>query len=114
MLSLAINGLAAYGGWWLRFPVSASQTDEAIEITNIDTNNVEELGDPDAREEFPPPEPEASPPELAPVPPPLDRPPEFEIPEATPTPTPRPANAPPGACQNRAETRLDASTCDGP
>jgi outer membrane biosynthesis protein TonB len=66
-----------------------------MQLTAIDTNDVEKLGDPDAQEEPPPPEPEPPPPlEAEPTPPPLDKPPEFEIPQSTPTPTPTPAPTP--------------------
>jgi TonB family protein len=95
ILSLVINGVGAYCGWWLKFPEPAPQKEEAIELTNIDTNDVEKLGDPNAQEEPPPPEPEPTPPpEPEPTPPPLDKPPEFEIPQPTPTPAPRPENSP--------------------
>jgi TonB family protein len=96
ILSLVISGVGAYCGWWLKFPEPAApQKDDAIELTNIDTNDVEKLGDPNGQEEPTPPEPEPTPPpEPEPTPPPLDKPPEFEIPEATPTPPPRPTNAP--------------------
>jgi outer membrane biosynthesis protein TonB len=95
ILSLVINGVGAYCGWWLKFPEPVPQKDDAIELTNIDTNDVEKLGDPNAQEEPPPPEPEPTPPpEPEPTPPPLDKPPEFEIPEATPTPAPSPQNSP--------------------
>ncbi len=96
ILSLVINGVGAYCGWWLKFPEPTPQKDDAIELTNIDTNDVEKLGDPNAQEEEPPP-PESKatpPPEPEPTPPPLDKPPEFEIPEATPTPVPSLANSP--------------------
>src|SRR5271169_5369404 len=90
ILSLAINGVGAYCGWWLKFPEPVPQKDDAIELTNIDTNDVEKLGDPNAQEEPPPPEPEPTPPpDPEPTPPPLDKPPEFEIPAATPTPAPQ-------------------------
>src|SRR5580692_1125223 len=95
VLSLVINGVGAYCGWWLKFPEPVPQKDDAIELTNIDTNDVEKLGDPNAPEEPPPPEPEPTPPpEAEPTPPPLDKPPEFEIPQATPTPAPSAAPTP--------------------
>jgi outer membrane biosynthesis protein TonB len=95
ILSLVINGVGAYCGWWLKFPEPASQKDDATELSMVDTNDVEMRGDPNAQEEPPPPEPEQpAPPEPAPTPPPLDKPPEFEIPEATPIPAPGSANSP--------------------
>ena len=82
VLSLVINGAGAYCGWWLKFPEPPPLKDDAIELTAIDTNDVEKLGDPNAQEEPPPPEPEPTPPpEPEPTPPPLDKPPEFEIPD---------------------------------
>jgi outer membrane biosynthesis protein TonB len=94
ILSVALNGLGAYCGWWLKFPEPPPQED-TMQLTAIDTNDVEKLGDPDAQEEPPPPEPEPPPPlEAEPTPPPLDKPPEFEIPQSTPTPTPTPAPTP--------------------
>ena len=95
ILSLAINGVGAYCGWWLKFPEPPPLKDDAIQLTDIDTNDVEKLGDPNAPEEPPPPEPEPTPPpEPEPTPPPLDKPPEFEIPQATPTPAPSAAPTP--------------------
>lgn len=92
MMSLVINGIGAYCGWWLKFPEPTPPKDDSIQLTAIDTNDVEKLGDPNVQEEPPPPEPEPTPPpEPEPTPPPLDKPPEFEIPEATPTPTPAPS-----------------------
>ena len=94
ILSVALNGLGAYCGWWLKFPEPSPQ-DDTMQLTAIDTNDVEKLGDPDAQGEPPPPEPEPPPPlEAEPTPPPLDKPPEFEIPQSTPTPTPTPAPTP--------------------
>src|ERR1700693_2806012 len=86
ILSLVSNGVGAYCGWWLKFPEPPPAKDEAIQLTDIDTNDVQKLGDPNAPEEPPPPEPEPTPPppEPEPTPPPLDKPPEFEIPQATP------------------------------
>jgi outer membrane biosynthesis protein TonB len=93
VLSLAINGAGAYCGWWLKFPEPVQQKDDAIELTDIDTNEVPPLGDPNAPEQQPPTEPEPTlPPEPEPTPPPLDKPPEFEIPQ--PKPTPEPSLAP--------------------
>jgi outer membrane biosynthesis protein TonB len=95
IMSLIINGVAAYCGWWLKFPEPPLQKDVAMELTVVDTNDVETLGDPNAQEEPPPPEPEPTPPpEPEPTPPPLDKPPEFEIPQATPTPAPSAAPTP--------------------
>ena len=99
ILSVVLNGLAAYCGWWLKFPETPPPND-TMQLTAIDTNDVEKLGNPDAQGEPPPPEPEPPPPEPAtpleaePTPPPLDKPPEFEIPQSTPTPTPTPAPTP--------------------
>jgi outer membrane biosynthesis protein TonB len=101
ILSLIINGVGAYCGWWIKFPEATPLKDDSMELTAVDANDVEKLGDPNAREEeSPPPEPELTPPsEPELTPPPLDKPPEFEIPEATPTPLPTltPAPTPPPA-----------------
>jgi outer membrane biosynthesis protein TonB len=97
LISLILNGLGAVGGWWLKFPEPPPPADDSIQLTELDTNDVEKLGDPDAPEEQPtPPEPEPTPPppEPEPTPPPLDKPPEFEVPEPTPTP-PEPTPTPP-------------------
>jgi outer membrane biosynthesis protein TonB len=97
LISLLLNGLGAVGGWWLKFPEPPPPTNDSIELTAIDTNDVEKLGDPDAPEEQPtPPEPEPTPPPPEPelTPPPLDKPPEFEVPEPTPAPAPTPAPSP--------------------
>lgn len=95
VMSLVINGVGAYSGWWLKFPEPLRLKDDAMQLTAIDTNDVEKLGDPEAQEEPPPPEPEPTPPpEPEPTPPPLDKPPEFEIPQATPTPAPSAAPTP--------------------
>jgi outer membrane biosynthesis protein TonB len=97
IMSLVINGVGAYCGWWLKFPEPPSQKEDAIQLTEIDANDVEKLGDPNAQEEPPPPEPEPTPPpEPEPTPPPLDKPPEFEIPQPTPTPAPTAAPTPEG------------------
>jgi outer membrane biosynthesis protein TonB len=99
ILSVILNGLGAYCGWWLKFPEPTPQND-MMQLTVIDTNDAEKLGNPDAQGEPPPPEPEPPPPEptppleAEPTPPPLDKPPEFEIPQSTPTPTPAPAPTP--------------------
>jgi hypothetical protein len=86
ILSLVINGVGAYCGWWFKFPEPPPQKEDTIQLTAFDTNDLEKLGDPNAPEEPPPPEPEPTPPpESEPTPPPLDKPPEFEIPQATPT-----------------------------
>jgi outer membrane biosynthesis protein TonB len=107
LISLVLNGLGAVGGWWLKFPEPPLPRDDSIQLTELDTNDVEKLGEPNAPEEQPPPEPEPTPPppEPEPTPPPLDKPPEFEVPEPTPTPapvstplphpTPKPQPAPP-------------------
>src|SRR5271157_387004 len=96
ILSLAINGAGAYCGWWLKFPEPAPQKDDAIELTNIDTNDVEKLGDPNAQEEPPPPELEtptpAPSPENSPKPKPSPRPQPAVRPSGTPN--PHPASAP--------------------
>jgi outer membrane biosynthesis protein TonB len=95
IMSLVINGVGAYCGWWIKFPEPPPLGDDAIQLTDIDVNDVEKLGDPNAPEEQPPPEPEPTPPaEREPTPPPLDKPPEFEIPQATPTPAPSAAPTP--------------------
>jgi protein TonB len=96
ILSLVINGVGAYCGWWFKFPEPPPQKENAIQLTVFDTNDVEKFGDPNAPEaQSPPPEPEPTPPaEPEPTPPPLDRPPEFEIPQATPTPVPSAAPTP--------------------
>jgi outer membrane biosynthesis protein TonB len=97
LISLILNGLGAIGGWWLKFPEPPAPADDSIQLTELDTNDVEKLGDPNAPEEQPtPPEPEPTPPppEPEPTPPPLDKPPEFEIPEPTPTPAPSPVSTP--------------------
>ncbi|HWY91698.1 MAG TPA: energy transducer TonB [Chthoniobacterales bacterium] len=98
MISLILNGLGAVSGWWLKFPGPPPFRDDSIQLTELDTNDVEKLGDPEAPEEQPiPPEPEPTPPpppEPEPTPPPLDQPPEFEVPEPTPTPAPTPVSTP--------------------
>ena len=95
VMSVVINGVGAYCGWWLKFPEPPPQKEDAIQLTAFDTNDLEKLGEPNAPEEPPPPEPEPTPPpESEPTPPPLDKPPEFEIPQATPTPTPSAAPTP--------------------
>src|SRR3984885_2859724 len=84
LLSLVLNGSAAYFGFWLRLPEQPPTI-----LTAVDTNDAPPLGDPNAPEEQPPdPEP-TPPPDPEPTPPPLDKPPEFEIPAATPTPAPQ-------------------------
>ena len=98
VLSLAINGFGAICGWWIKFPESILQKDDAIELTAIDTNDVPPLGDPSAPEQQPPTAPEPTPPpEPEPTPPPLDKAPEFEIPQPTPTPAPSVAPTPESA-----------------
>ena len=100
-ISLILNGLGAVGGWWLKFPEAPQPAEESIQLTELDTNDVEKLGEPNAPEAQPaPPEPEPTPPppEPEPTPSPLDKPPEFEIPEPTPTPvepTPTPVEPTP-------------------
>ena len=95
VLSLAINGVGAYCGWWLKFPEPPAKKDDVIELTDLDTNDVENLGDPNAPVDQPPPEPEPTPPpEQEPTPPPLDKPPEFEVPQPSPTPAPSVAPTP--------------------
>jgi outer membrane biosynthesis protein TonB len=84
LLSLVLNGSAAYFGFWLKLPEQPPTI-----LTAVDTNDAPPLGDPNAPEEQPPdPEP-TPPPDPEPTPPPLDKPPEFEIPAATPTPAPQ-------------------------
>jgi periplasmic protein TonB len=98
LISLILNGLGAVSGWWLKFPEAPPFRDDSIQLTELDTNDVEKLGDPEAPEEQPiPPEPEPTPPpppEPEPTPPPLDQLPEFEVPEPTPTPAPTPVSTP--------------------
>ena len=95
VISLAINGGGAYCGWWLKFPEPPPLKDDSIQLTDIDTNDVENLGDPNVPQDQPPPEPEPTPPpEQEPTPPPLDKPPEFEIPQPSPTPAPSVAPTP--------------------
>jgi len=98
LISLILNGLGAVSGWWLKFPEPPPFRVDSIQLTELDTNDVEKLGDPEAPEEQPiPPEPEPTPPpppEPEPTPPPLDQPPEFEVPEPTPTPAPTPVSTP--------------------
>jgi outer membrane biosynthesis protein TonB len=97
LISLILNGLGAMSGWWWKFPESPPPADESIQLTELDTNDLEKLGEPNAAEEqSPPPEPEPTPPPPEPelTPPPLDKPPEFEIPEPTPTPAPTPVSTP--------------------
>jgi outer membrane biosynthesis protein TonB len=97
LISLILNGLGAVSGWWLKLPEPPAPANDSIQLTELDTNDVEKLGDPNAPEEPPtPPEPEPTPPppEPEPTPPPLDKPPEFEIPEPTPTPVPSPVSTP--------------------
>jgi outer membrane biosynthesis protein TonB len=90
VLSAALNGAGAFSGYWWKFPEPVTEPEKAIELTDIDTNDVPPLLQPEEEPETPP-EPEPTPPpEPEPTPPPLDKPPEFEIPEPTPTPTPPP------------------------
>src|SRR5215471_18430076 len=94
LISLILNGLGAVSGWWWKFPEPPPPVNESIQLTELDTNDVEKLGEPNVPEEQPPPpepEPAPPPPEPEPTPPPLDKPPEFEIPEPTPSPTPAPS-----------------------
>lgn len=97
LLSAAINGAAVVSGYWIRFPERPVTPDTVIELTDLDVNDVEQQGNPNAPPEAPPPEPESTPPppppEQAPTPPPVDKP-EFELPEPTPPPTPSPTPAP--------------------
>jgi len=98
LISLILNGLGAMSGWWWKFPEPPPPVEESIQLTELDTNDVEKLGEPNAPEEQPPPPPEAEPtpppPEPEVTPPPLDKPPEFEIPEPAPTPAPTPVSTP--------------------
>ena len=95
VMSLVLNGVGAYCGWWLHFPEPPLLQDEAIELAVIDTVDLQKLGDPNAPEETLPSEPEPTPPpEPEPTPPPLDKPPEFETPVSTPTPAPKVAPTP--------------------
>ncbi|MBV8900189.1 MAG: TonB family protein [Verrucomicrobia bacterium] len=97
LLSAAINGAAVVSGYWIKFPERPIKADTVIELTDLDVNDVEKLGNPDVPPEAPPPEPEPTPPppppEQAPTPPPVDKP-EFELPEPTPLPTPPPTPVP--------------------
>src|SRR6516162_10858952 len=90
-LSAALNGAGAFSGYWWKFPEPVTEPEKAIELTEIDTNDVPPLLQPEEEPETPP-EPEPTPPpEPEPTPPPLDKPPEFEVPQPTPTPSPPPA-----------------------
>src|SRR4029077_652165 len=81
LISLILNGLGAVSGWWLKFSGPPPFRDDSIQLTELDTNDVENLADPEAPEEQPiPPEPEPTPPpppppppEPEPTPPPLDQ-----------------------------------------
>ncbi len=84
LLSLVLNGSAAYFGFWLKLP-----EEPPTMLTAVDTNDAPPLGDPNAPEEQPPDPQPTPPPDPEPTPPPLDKPPEFEIPAATPTPAPQ-------------------------
>ena len=94
LLSAAINGAAIVSGYWIRLPEAPVKPDTVIELTDLDTNDVEKLGQPDASQEASLPEPEPTPPVTdEPIPPPLEKP-EFEVPEPTPPPEPSPTPAP--------------------
>jgi outer membrane biosynthesis protein TonB len=110
VLSLVINGLGACCGWWLKFPEPPPLKDDALQLTAIDTNDVEKLGEPNAQEDSPPPEPEpAPPPEPEPTPPTLDKP-EFEIPEPTPAATLTPAATPENSPKPKPAPKRHAET----
>jgi len=97
LISVILNGLGALSGWWLKFPEPPPFQNDSIQLTELDTNDVEKLGDPQAPEEQPmpfEPEPTTPPPQPEPTPPPLDQPPEFEIPEPIPAPAPTPVSTP--------------------
>ncbi|MBV9999917.1 MAG: TonB family protein [Verrucomicrobia bacterium] len=97
LLSAALNGAAVVSGYWIKFPERSAKPETVIELTDLDVNDVEKLGNPDASAEAAPPEPEPTPPppppEEQPTPPPVDKP-EFELPEPTPPPLPLPSPTP--------------------
>ena len=84
LFSLFLNVAAAVAGFWIHLPTNNTP----IMLTEADMNDAPPLGSPDAPEEQPPDAQPTPPPEPEPTPPPLDKPPEFELPEATPTPAP--------------------------
>ncbi len=84
LFSLFLNVAAAVAGFWIHLPNNTTP----IMLTEADMNDAPPLGSPDAPEEQPPDAQPTPPPEPEPTPPPLDKPPEFELPEATPTPAP--------------------------
>jgi outer membrane biosynthesis protein TonB len=85
LFSLFLNVGAAIAGFWIHLPVNNT----AVMLTEADVNDAPPLGNPDAPEEQPPDPNPTPPPDPEPTPPPLDKPPEFELPEATPTPAPQ-------------------------
>src|SRR5260370_12419765 len=82
--SFFLNVAAAVAGFWIHLPANNTP----IMLTEADMSDAPPLGSPDAPEEQPPDAQPTPPPEPEPTPPPLDKPPEFELPEATPTPAP--------------------------
>ena len=84
LFSFFLNVAAAVAGFWIHLPANNTP----IMLTEADMNDAPPLGSPDAPEEQPPDAQPTPPPEPEPTPPPLDKPPEFELPEATPTPAP--------------------------
>lgn len=84
LFSFCLNVAAAVAGFWIHLPTNTTP----IMLTEADMNDAPPLGSPDAPEEQPPDAQPTPPPEPEPTPPPLDKPPEFELPEATPTPAP--------------------------
>lgn len=84
LFSFFLNVAAAVAGFWIHLPTNTTP----IMLTEADMNDAPPLGSPDAPEEQPPDAQPTPPPEPEPTPPPLDKPPEFELPEATPTPAP--------------------------
>jgi outer membrane biosynthesis protein TonB len=84
LFSFFLNVAAAVAGFWIHLPTNTTP----IMLTEADMNDAPPLGSPDAPEEQPPDAQPTPPPEPEPTPPTLDKPPEFELPEATPTPAP--------------------------
>ncbi len=93
LFSLFLNVAAGVAGFWIHLPTNSTP----IMLTEADMNDAPPLGSPDAPEEQPPDAQPTPPPEPEPTPPPLDKPPEFELPEAKPKSSPNPnAAATPG------------------
>src|SRR5258708_33940567 len=72
LLSLVLNGSAAYFGFWLKLP-----EEPPMILTAVDTNDAPPLGDPNAPEEHPPAPQRTPPPDPGPTPPHLENPPPF-------------------------------------